>query len=62
MEEERDKKWTYYTIDRERYDRYLGTLVGMAGKNYKEFELEDLEKRLHEVKETDICEIRNKMK
>ena len=59
--EERDKKWTYYSINREEYDKYLGLLVGLSGQSFNNIGLGKLEENLQKVKETDICDIRDKM-
>ena len=59
--EERDGKWTYYTINRAVYDKYLGCLVGLSGQNFNDIGLDDLEEKLKAVEETDICDIKNQM-
>lgn len=42
LQEKPSKKWTYYTIDRKKYDSYLAGLIGLSSKSLSELNLDRL--------------------
>ncbi|MGM0421189.1 MAG: ArsR/SmtB family transcription factor [Bacillota bacterium] len=42
LEEKPSKKWTYYTINRKKYDSYLAGLIGLSSKSLSELNLDRL--------------------
>ena len=62
VNEKKKGKWTYYTINRKKYDEYLASIFSLSGKSFSELNLNKLEERLNIVQSEDVCETRKKLK
>jgi len=62
VNEKKSGKWTYYKINRKKYDEYLAKLFSLTGKTFKELNLEEMEERYEIVKSEKPCETRKKLK
>ena len=55
--EEKDKQWSYYTLDKEKYYSYVNILDKLEDIDLKQLNFSDLSKKLTETKEKDLCNI-----
>ncbi len=62
VNEKKDSKWTYYSINRKKYDEYLANLFVLTGKNLEDLGLEKMKKRYEIVKSEKPCDTRRKIK
>ena len=61
VNETKDSKWTYYTINRKKYDEYLAKIFTLSGKKFEELNLEKMKKRYEVVKSEKPCETKEKI-
>ncbi|MGM0437643.1 MAG: ArsR/SmtB family transcription factor [Bacillota bacterium] len=61
VEEEKDSKWTYYSINRKKYDEYLAEIFSLSGKTFEELNLKEMKERFEIVKSEKPCETRQKI-
>ena len=61
VNEEKDGKWSYYSINRKKYDEYLSNLFSFSTKSFNELNLEKIKKRVEIVNSEDVCETRKRM-
>jgi len=50
LNENKDGKWTYYSIDKRNYDKYLSELIALNYNSLEELGLEDLAKKTANLK------------
>ena len=62
VNEKKSGKWTYYKINRKKYDEYLANIFSLSGSSFSDLNLEEIEKRYEKVKDENPCETREKMK
>ncbi|HKL74741.1 MAG TPA: metalloregulator ArsR/SmtB family transcription factor [Halanaerobiales bacterium] len=62
VKEKKDSKWTYYSINRKKYDEYLAKIFTLSGKTFSELNLDKMEERYEIVKSEKPCETRQKIK
>lgn len=49
LKEDKSGKWTYYSIDRNIYDNYLGRLVSLKASSLTELKFSDLKNRIENL-------------
>jgi len=62
VKEKKDSKWTYYSINRKKYDEYLAKIFTLSGKTFTELNLDKMKERYKIVKSEKPCETRQKIK
>jgi ArsR family transcriptional regulator len=59
LDEEKSSKWTYYSLNRKAYDKYLSDLIALHSRSLEELNLNNLSKKVRnlnspsEIKEKD---------
>ncbi|ADQ15453.1 ArsR/SmtB family transcription factor [Halanaerobium hydrogeniformans] len=54
LNERQSSKWTYYSINRNEYDKYLADLIALNSKSLKELDLTDLEGKLKNLSAAEV--------
>ncbi|MGM0409896.1 MAG: ArsR/SmtB family transcription factor [Bacillota bacterium] len=62
VNEKKKGKWTYFKINRKKYDEYLANIFSLSGKTFAELNLEEMKERYEIVKSEKPCETRSKIK
>ena len=54
LNERQSSKWTYYSVNRKQYDKYLSELLALNSKSLKELGLPKLEQNLNNLSAAEI--------
>ncbi|MCC3144377.1 metalloregulator ArsR/SmtB family transcription factor [Halanaerobium sp. Z-7514] len=54
LNERQSSKWTYYSINRKKYDQYLAELIALNSSSLKELKLTELEEKLNNLSAAEV--------
>ncbi|MEC9490513.1 MAG: ArsR family transcriptional regulator, partial [Halanaerobiales bacterium] len=49
LNEEKSSKWTYYSLNRKAYDKYLSDLIALHSLSLEDLDLDNLSKKLENL-------------
>lgn len=59
VNEKKDKQWSYYSLNQDRYNEFIKSLNNLQALNFTDLGLKNIEKKYQKTKNKDLCNIKN---